>query len=86
MKEKIDNWMTWAWRLVIAAALGVCITVGGWAFSRIEELPKVYQTKEQCDKNTARIEEQLKEIDSKIGQGFREVNKQLFDLARDRGE
>ena len=72
------------WRGLVGGLLGVLLTVGSffgaWGFMEIQDIPKVYETKNDHDRDLTRIEKRQTTIIEKVDDGFDNVNEKLFDI------
>ena len=39
------------WRLVLIAVIGGMVSIGGWVFSQVRDIPVTYETKEKHEKD-----------------------------------
>lgn len=80
--------ITWIWRSSIVASFTILLAVGSyfsvWAFERLESIPAIYETKENAYRNVEKFERQQQVIIEKIDEGFKDVNRKLFELAKDK--
>jgi len=75
--QKLNNMLngnqTKIWRIVIIAALGACLSIGGWIFTTVRDVPAKYVTKVE-------IRETIKDQNRRLTSTIREQNTKLESI------
>ena len=68
----LDN--TSVWRIIIVAIVAAIISVGGWVFSEVRDMPATYETIEKHDIDTKSTREFMVEQTTRIEKKVDETN------------
>lgn len=74
----LDN--TSLWRIIVGAIVAGIISVGGWVFSEVRDMPAVYTTQEKHDTDTKTTREFMLEQTTRIEKKVDETNTFLRDF------
>ncbi len=76
MLEKLS---TNVWRIIVGCAVAAILSVGGWVFSEVRDMPATYTTQETHKTDTKEIKERMIEQTTRIEKKVDETNKFLRD-------
>lgn len=68
------------WRIVIGVSISIILSVGGWTFSQVRDLPSKYVMKEDLNTGLSKMERSMDNGFDRLEKQIRELRKVLFEL------
>jgi type VI protein secretion system component VasK len=62
----LDNISTGVWRIIVGVIVAGIISVGGWVFSEVRDMPAEYTTQETHQTDVKELREDMKEQTGRI--------------------
>ena len=81
LKEEFrQNRPTWIWRGSLLALIGILGFLGSWVFAEVSAAPKEYATKVEVARENDRQNVEIRAMERKIDDGFKETQRIILDL------
>lgn len=70
----VNNGQINIWRIIVIAVVGAILSVGGWVFSEVRDMPVTYETIESHKTDTKELKEFMIEQTTRIEKKVDETN------------